>query len=322
MAGKSSLSWGSAEAAAVQLCAGLEKVADVIDSTTAPIHSFLQAQWDLMVANYSEFTICSLFSFVFHETCYFGFALPWMLFDQIPFMRKFRIQPNKVRSWAEYSKCLKQLLFSHICIQLPMMLAFHFVIKTLGFQIDGQLPQFSELAWQIPVFLVIEDFYFYWVHRFLHWKKIYKYIHKVHHEHAAPFGIAAEYAHPAETLLLGLGTLLGPMFFCRHLFTLWAYLGVRLWETIEDHSGYDFPLNPTNLFPFWGGAVHHDYHHKTFVGPYSSIFTWCDWIFGTDKLFRKHQVKLRGGKDCDYYPAAFRGAPNMEALQAATKKEE
>ena len=70
-----------------------------------------------------------------------------------------------------------------------MMLTFHFVVDLFGFKIAGPLPPFSDLAWQIPVFLVIEDFYFYWVHRFLHWKRIYKYIHKVHHEHKAPFGI-------------------------------------------------------------------------------------------------------------------------------------
>jgi sterol desaturase/sphingolipid hydroxylase (fatty acid hydroxylase superfamily) len=84
--------------------------------------------------------------------------------------------------------------------------------------------------------------------------------------------------------VLGIGTLLGPLLFARHMVTLWAWLLVRLWETVEDHSGYDLPFNPTNFIPFWGGAVHHDFHHKTFDGPYASIFTWCDWMFGTDKV--------------------------------------
>ena len=43
--------------------------------------------------------------------------------------------------------------------------------------------------------------------------------------------------------------------------------------------------------------MHHDFHHKTFQGPYSSIFTWCDWAFGTDKMFRAQQKKLRDGKE-------------------------
>jgi methylsterol monooxygenase len=96
--------------------------------------------------------------------------------------------------------------------------------------------------------------------------------------------------------------------------TLWVWLFFMLVETVEDHSGYDVPWNPTNLIPFWGGAVHHDFHHKTFEGPYSSVFTWCDWMFGTDKEFRKHQLKLRGGSESLAYPAVFRGAPNERSL--------
>lgn len=31
---------------------------------------------------------------------------------------------------------------------------------------------------------IIEDFYFYWVHRLLHHPALYKHIHKVHHDYA------------------------------------------------------------------------------------------------------------------------------------------
>ncbi len=69
----------------------------------------------------------------------------------------------------------------------------------------------------------------------------------------APLGIAAEYAHPIESLFLGIGTLVGPVLFTRHLFSLWVWLFVRLYQTVEAHSGYDFPWSPTKLIPFWGG---------------------------------------------------------------------
>ena len=38
----------------------------------------------------------------------------------------------------------------------------------------------------------------------------YQNIHKLHHEFSAPFGLAAEYAHPLEVLILGAGTIGGP----------------------------------------------------------------------------------------------------------------
>ena len=115
----------------------------------------------------------------------------------------------------------------------------------------------------------------------------------MHHEFAAPFGITAEYAHPIETIFLGIGTILGPFFFTRHLFTLWVWLAVRLHETTEDHSGYDLPFNPSNYICFWGGAVHHDFHHRTFDGNFASVFTIWDRVFGTDKAFRIDQAEKR-----------------------------
>eukprot|EP00276_Gloeochaete_wittrockiana_P009071 CAMPEP_0184643338 /NCGR_PEP_ID=MMETSP0308-20130426/166_1 /TAXON_ID=38269 /ORGANISM="Gloeochaete witrockiana, Strain SAG 46.84" /LENGTH=170 /DNA_ID=CAMNT_0027071205 /DNA_START=378 /DNA_END=890 /DNA_ORIENTATION=- len=152
-------------------------------------------------------------------------------------------------------------------------------------------PSLKTLAWQIPVFFLIEDFYFYWIHRLLHHGAWYKYVHKVHHEHASPFGIAAEYAHPIETVFLGFGSILGPFFFARHLLTLWVWLAIRLAQTIEAHCGYDFPWSINNWFPMWGGAEFHDYHHMAFVGNYSSTFRVWDFVFGTDKKYRQWRIE-------------------------------
>ena len=47
---------------------------------------------------------------------------------------------------------------------------------------------------------MLEDTWNYFQHRTLHNKRIYKYIHKVHHHFQAPFGLTAEYLHPVENL--------------------------------------------------------------------------------------------------------------------------
>jgi len=220
------------------------------------------------------------------------------ILDQFSYFNKYRIQSDKKNDKEVIWKCFKRLMFNHVFIQFPMMLFADWGLKKLGFRMDAEsLPGISTILWQLAAFFIIEDFYFYWVHRLLHHKRIYKYVHKVHHNHAVPFGIAAEYAHPIETAVLGLGTILGPFCFARHLLTLWCWLVVRLWETIEDHSGYEIPWNPLNFIPFWGGAVHHDYHHKEFEGNYASVFTFWDWVFGTDIGFRASQKsKQKTGK--------------------------
>jgi hypothetical protein len=45
------------------------------------------------------------------------------------------------------------------------------------------------------------------------------------------------------------------MLLARHLFSLWFWLFVRLYQTVEAHSGYNFPWNPTRFIPFWGGKL-------------------------------------------------------------------
>jgi sterol desaturase/sphingolipid hydroxylase (fatty acid hydroxylase superfamily) len=50
----------------------------------------------------------------------------------------------------------------------------------------------------LVIYILLEEVLFYYSHRLLHWKRIYKYVHKQHHDFKAPIGIAAEYAHPIE----------------------------------------------------------------------------------------------------------------------------
>ena len=103
---------------------------------------------------------------------------------------------------------------------------------------------------------VLEDTWHYWFHRGLHYGVFYKYIHKQHHRYAAPFGLAAEYAHPVEVALLGLGTVGIPIVWCLitgnlHLFTVSIWIILRLFQAVDAHSGYEFPWSLHNFLPFW-----------------------------------------------------------------------
>ena len=49
----------------------------------------------------------------------------------------------------------------------------------------------------------------------------------------------------------------------------------------EEHCGYDFPLNPTRLIPFYDWASYHDFHHAQFTCNYAAVFPVWDTVFGT-----------------------------------------
>ncbi|GFP81820.1 methylsterol monooxygenase 1-1 [Phtheirospermum japonicum] len=132
---------------------------------------------------------------------------------------------------------------------------------------------------------------------------------QVHHEYTAPIGFAAPYAHWAEILILGIPSFLGPAIAPGHIVTFWMWIAFRQIEAIETHSGYDLPWTPTKYIPFYGGPDYHDYHH--YVGGqsqsnFASVFTYCDYIYGTDKGYRyqkkaleqlQEEQKTKGGQN-------------------------
>jgi methylsterol monooxygenase len=213
-------------------------------------------------------------------------SVPFLIPPCVSLCVSLSITQTKSSNSKVVSNCVIKVLLSQLLVQLPMIMCFHYFVEGLGFRLHTPLPRPSTLLWKLPLFFIIEDFYFYWAHRFLHWKVIYGSIHKIHHEHAHLFGLAAEYAHPVETVILGIGTIIGPALLARHMLTLWAWLIVRLFETVEDHCGYDIP-SVTKLIPFWGGARHHDFHHERNVGNFASVFVIWDYVFGTDVQYRK-----------------------------------
>ncbi|CAF1864095.1 unnamed protein product [Brassica oleracea] len=242
-----------------------------------------------LVSNFSDFQLACIGSFIVHETVFFLSGLPYILLERTGLLSNYKIQTKHNTPEAQ-GKCIAWLLFYHSCVNFPLMMFSYRVFKFMGMQSSFPLPSWKVVSAQILFFFIIEDFVFYWGHRILHTKWLYKNVHSVHHEYATPFGLTSEYAHPAEILFLGFATFIGPALTGPHLITLWLWLVLRVIETVEAHCGYHFPWSPSNFLPLYGGADFHDYHHRllyTKSGNYSSTFVYMDWIFGTDKGYRK-----------------------------------
>ncbi|WPK27423.1 hypothetical protein PUMCH_004810 [Australozyma saopauloensis] len=228
-----------------------------------------------------------LFFFVMHEVMYFGRCLPWYIIDQIPYFRKYKIQDTKLPSNAEQWECMKSVLMSHFMVEVLPIWFFHPISAKIGMTFDVPFPAWTKVLTQLAIFFVLEDAWHYWLHRGLHYGVFYKYIHKQHHRYAAPFGFTAEYAHPVEVALLGMGTVGLPLIWCYfthdlHLFTISLWICLRLFQAVDAHSGYEFPWSLHHFVPFWAGADHHDEHHHHFIGSYASSFRWWDFVLGTE----------------------------------------
>lgn len=139
--------------------------------------------------------------------------------------------------------------------------------------------------------MITEDFFFYWFHRLAHcthpWLPLYQKIHKVHHEFHVCIAVSAGYCHWLEGLVVNAAPIYIGLALCgyltpMHYSTVKAYGFIRLYETMQAHSGYEFPWTPFGILPFQNDSTYHDYHHSHNVGNYAGMHSIWDTIFDTN----------------------------------------
>ncbi|HMQ49505.1 MAG TPA: sterol desaturase family protein [Saprospiraceae bacterium] len=133
--------------------------------------------------------------------------------------------------------------------------------------------------------VLIHDTYFYWIHRAMHSKFLYRQLHRVHHQSHNPTPWAALSFHPSEALLevaiLPILTLVMPF----HPIVLFAYTTWSLAWNIIGHLGYEifpayFVRHP--FFQWFNTSTHHNMHHKHFHCNYGLYFNFWDRLMGTN----------------------------------------
>lgn len=165
----------------------------------------------------------------------------------------------------------------------------------------GPVPSLLTHVWQVSVAYFGYDFMFYWAHRLMHHRSLYKHCHKVHHQFHTSVGIACAHEHGLESLVqlfnwylpIGFAGFLNRHNGGLHASTLFYYHCFRWIETVDAHCGYEFPFSPFTMVPIFGGARMHDYHHRAFDGNYGASKFW-DWLCGTDAGFWQ-EVLEEGG---------------------------
>ncbi|KDE05431.1 methylsterol monooxygenase [Microbotryum lychnidis-dioicae p1A1 Lamole] len=272
-----------------------------VDVASLNIFEKLWMDWYLYWGN--PIIATGIMAFLMHEVVYFGRCIPWVIIGQIRYFDQYKLQETKIPTARQQWECTKMVLKTHFSVELPQIYLFHPMAASVGMKAhEVPFPKIGTIFYQLALFFVMEDAWHYFAHRILHHKRLYKHIHKMHHEFSAPFGLAAEYAHPIEVMVLGLGTVGSPLLWCwlsggnMHLITMYIWIMLRLFQAIDAHSGYDFPWSLNKILPFWAGADHHDYHHQSFADCYSTSFRWLDALFGTDKKYHAFRSNQRAEK--------------------------
>ena len=193
--------------------------------------------------------------------------------------------------------------FNVLCLN-PFAYALHYLFDIpleLDFTMEG-LPDSGKMCGQILFCMFVEDLTFHFSHRLLHTRTLYKYIHKIHHEHKVTISIAGQYAHPLEYIFGNLlPAAMGVMILSYriHFVTAFTWYTLRYIESSEGHSGYEFSWSVFRVLPFGSDFGYHAYHHSHNIGNYSSFFTIWDSVFGSNKAYYEylHERKETDSED-------------------------
>ncbi|GAB2772147.1 sterol desaturase family protein [Salinimicrobium soli] len=140
--------------------------------------------------------------------------------------------------------------------------------------------------WYLPVSLIIvsllHETYYYWVHRWMHNPKVFRIVHKVHHDSRIPTPWTAFSFHPWESVLeaiiLPLILLLVPL----NIYVLGLYLLLMTISSVVNHLDieiYPESFQKSRFGKLFIGATHHHYHHKEYMTNYGLYFTfWDRWM--------------------------------------------
>jgi sterol desaturase/sphingolipid hydroxylase (fatty acid hydroxylase superfamily) len=139
--------------------------------------------------------------------------------------------------------------------------------------------------WYLPVSLLISmlihETYYYWLHRWMHKPKVFKILHKVHHDSTTTSAWTAFSFHPLEGLLQAIILPLTIVFLPMHLYVLIFQLTLMTFSSVINHLEIEtYPANfHKHLIGKWLiGATHHSLHHKQFKYNYGLYFTfWDKW---------------------------------------------
>ena len=247
----------------------------------------------------------------------FGFwflVLLLFLLEKSGFLGKYRIQPlptdpEQIAKENELTReAFQGVLISHWVVRPLLLYVVYPIFEMRAGPLRFPIPSVRTLFPQILLCMLIDDAWFYFWHLLFHvipW--LYRTIHKQHHKFYRPNVFATEYAHIVEDIWVNsIGTLLGPLLLGVHPFLLILYPAMKMYQSMEAHSGYNipFPFSITSVIDSMDCAPAHDFHHSHIMSNYGGWFMFLDWICGTDEKYKNHIMNKR--KDDAVYETARR----------------
>ena len=147
-------------------------------------------------------------------------------------------------------------------------------------------PGVLEAIAYVVVLLVAHDTWFYWTHRAMHDRRLFKRFHRTHHKSITPTPFAAYAFDWPEAIVQVLFVSLWVAFVPTPWIAMFSFLGIMIARNVMGHAGVE--VHPRGMADHWvwgwfNTTTHHDLHHNgSFNHNYGLYFTWWDRMMGTE----------------------------------------
>ena len=244
----------------------------------------------------------------------FGNLIRYFIFAGLAFLIVYKLffnqfLNNKIQKRiAQKKDFLREIKYSFLSALIFGVIAFGFIYSPL----ESYSLVYKELSdfplWWLPIstflLLVCQDTYFYWMHKTIHSPKLFKHIHRIHHQSTNPSPWAAYSFHFVEAVLEAMIVPILLFVIPMHPLAIFFATFTSFLFSVYGHLGFEITprwFRNSFLFEIMNTAVHHSLHHEKFKGNYGLYFRVWDRIMKTENPnyvaeFDKVQEK-RFGKD-------------------------
>jgi sterol desaturase/sphingolipid hydroxylase (fatty acid hydroxylase superfamily) len=188
--------------------------------------------------------------------------------------RRIQAQPRSAQPWRE-------LFWSTLSIMiLSALLTFTWFAAKAGWSLGYfEVERYGVVYLVVSVFVLafLHDSYYYWAHRLMHHRRLFRYVHKLHHGFTNPTPFASYAFHPFEAMIEV--AWFAPVAFVLpvHPVAVAAYIVLLTVLNVISHLGYEF--YPPGVARWFITSTHHNMHHTGAKGHFMLYFNlWDKWL--------------------------------------------
>lgn len=216
---------------------------------------------------------------------YVIFALAWLAVLRIAWRwaAKRKIQPHPIRRSDFYRDGQASLLSVAVYAVIAVITLQLLTLGVLKWQPEPV--ELGAFALTMALTIVAHDAYFYWTHRWMHHRRLFRAMHSAHHLARTPSVWSSYSFSAAEAAVQGLFIPIWLVFVPMNELGVAVFFIHQLGRNVIGHSGHElaWPGFTRGRLTGWiTTTTHHDLHHSEGRYNFGLYFTWWDKLMGTE----------------------------------------